>query len=159
MSGGAAGRRVHAGSLTAAIVLGALAAWACAEAVGYGLWRGRSPGEGLYPFIAAAAVATMALAFAVQAVTDPADPPREDADAPPAWAKVAVYLAGLLAFGLALEPLGWLPVTAGVLLLILKVAERLPWSVSLGVVAATVAATHVVFERLLGLPLPRGVLS
>jgi len=149
------GRRLHPGSLIAALVLGALGAWASLEAVGYGLWRGRSPGEGLYPLMAALAVAALAAAFAFQAVSDPERPAAED-DGPPAYGKVAIYLAGLVAFAALLEALGWVAVTAAVLLLILKAAERLSWLASAAIVGATLAATHVVFERLLGLPLPRG---
>ena len=35
-------------------VLGALGAYALGVAINLGLWRGRSPGEGLFPFITAA---------------------------------------------------------------------------------------------------------
>lgn len=154
------GVRVHRGAFASAVMIGGLGVLAGWQAWGYALWRGKAPGEGLYPFAVAVALVLLAAWFAREALVSPeADPAGADPeDGPPAYGKVAVYLAGLAAFGLLLEPVGWVSVTAVVLLVILRVAEDIAWSPAIGVVASTVALTHLIFERLLALPLPHGVL-
>lgn len=155
-------RRVEPGVLVGGVVLALIGLWAALEAWGYGLWRARAPGEGLYPFLVALALVGLAVASLVQAAffRPPASlpPAVHDDDGPPQWRKIAIYLAGLVALAALLPGLGYWIVTAAVLVLILRGAERLSWRLTLAVTAASSLVTHLVFERLLGLPLPRATL-
>jgi putative tricarboxylic transport membrane protein len=149
-------RRVPLGVAIAAIICAVLGIGAAFEAVRMGVWRGRSPGEGLYPLMAALAVVVLSAAYALQATAEPAPDAALETPEPVNLGKLAYYLGGLAAFAFLLDPLGYLLVLPTVLFVILVLAERLPAGMAAMVSAATAAVTHVVFERLLALPLPRG---
>jgi putative tricarboxylic transport membrane protein len=155
-------RRVEPGVLVGGGVLGLIGLWAALEAWGYGLWRARAPGEGLYPFIVALSLMGLASASLVQGAfvrtTASLRPGFDDDAGPPQWRKIAIYLAGLAALAGLLPALGYWIVTAAVLVLILRGAEGLSWRLTFAVTAASSLVTYVVFERLLGLPLPRATL-
>lgn len=142
-------------------MLALIGAGAAFEAWAYGLWRARSPGEGLYPFMAALAVLVLATTSLVQTVNGRADATLagDEGDAgPPQWRKIGLYLAGLVALAALLPVLGYWIVTAAALILILRGAKRLSWRLTITVTAATALVTYLVFERLLGLALPRSTL-
>lgn len=158
-------RRVEPGVLAGTAAMALIGAWAAVEAWSYGLWRARSPGEGLYPFIVALAVLVLATASLVQAAAGIGSSPAsigqdevQDDTGPPQWRKIGVYLAGLAALAAFLPIVGYWIVTAAVLMLILRGAERLSWFLSAAVTAAASLVTYLVFERLLGLPLPAATL-
>jgi putative tricarboxylic transport membrane protein len=157
-------RRRDPGVLVGAAVLAFTGVWAAFEAWGYGLWRGRAPGEGLYPLIVALALVVLAISclFVESKSGVEAGPlfaAGQDAGedtGPPQWRKIGLYLAGLIALAAFLPALGYWVVTVAVLVLILRGAERLSWRLTLSVTAASSVITYLVFERGLGLPLPRG---
>lgn len=154
--------RGEPGVFIAAAVLALIGGAAALEAWSYGLWRARAPGEGLYPFMVALALLALAGISVIQAATgrSPVSPAAADNDdaGPPQTRKTGLYLAGLVALAALLPALGYWMTTAAVLVLILRGAERLSWRLTVAVTAASSFATYVVFERLLGLPLPRATL-
>lgn len=159
-------RRVDPGALAGGAVLALIGAWAASEAWSYGLWRARAPGEGLYPFIVALALVILAgtcLVLEGKGRLEGSPPPTADENladdaGPPQWRKIGLYLAGLVALAAFLPTLGYWIVTGAVLVLILRGAERLSWRLTVAVTAASSIVTYLVFERLLGLPLPRATL-
>jgi hypothetical protein len=154
----------RAGPIAGALVLLVIGVWALAQALGFGLWRERSPGEGLYPFGVSLLVvglsATALLLWWRGEITAAPDLMKEAAedDGPPNWRKVCFYIAALVALGGLLEPLGYWIVSASVLVVILRFAERRSWLMTSAVTAVTSVATNLIFERLLGLQLPSGLL-
>jgi putative tricarboxylic transport membrane protein len=149
-------RHLSPGVAVASIVCAAVGIWAAYDGVAIGLWRGRSPGEGLYPFMIALGVMGLSAAYAVEAGTVPAENTGADDAEAVAWRKVAIYLAGLAGFEFLLSPLGYLLVLPAIVFLILVLAEDLPPGVAAAIALATLGTTYVIFERLLALPLPRG---
>lgn len=68
---------------------------------------------------------------------------------------VALTLAGLAAYILLLERLGFMLATGLLVAFLLGVVERERWWVALGIGALNALALYVIFYRLLGVSLPR----
>jgi putative tricarboxylic transport membrane protein len=137
----------------ALLCLGA-AVWAGRLALGYPLEDMGEPGSGLFPFASALGLGVLALVLLLRPGRT-ADP----AEGPIARGKVAGYVAELATYALLLEPLGHLIVTGLTLGLIMLVLERIAWPRALAVTAGAVLLSWLLFERLLGVPLPRGPLG
>jgi len=124
-----------------------------------GLWRGSSPGEGLFPFFAALAVTLLSVVglFALRLESRH----REEAPTrlePGAVRRLGFYLAALMFYGATLELLGFFVSTILSLTFILSVAERYSWRMTLTLVAGTVVGSHLLFAVWLGVIFPEGIL-
>ena len=137
-------------------VLGALGFYGLYVALRLGLWRGRSPGEGLFPFITAAGM--IAFSIAGSAVTS--RQPRDTATQAerPQFLRMGFYIATLLFYALTLESLGFIAATIVSVAAILRFAERYSWLATLVIAAGAAAACHVLFGIWLGAILPAGTL-
>ena len=147
----------HGARLAGFAVLGALGLYALYVAVHLGLWRGRSPGEGLFPFITAVAM----IAFSAGGIAIVARRPREAPAEPverPHFARMGFYVAVLLFYALTLQSLGFVAATIVSVAAILRFAERYSWAATLAIAVGAAAACHVLFERWLGAILPSGTL-
>jgi hypothetical protein len=143
------------------LVAAAAAAWYAARDLE--VWSLDGPGAGLLPKVAIGLVAAIG---ALVALRPPAAPPAsEPAASEPAGseaaaqgsrATLAVYLAGLAAFAVALPHLGFvmpaLAVTAGVL----RFAEGRSWTVSVLYAVLLAAALVLLFGTALGVRFPDG---
>ena len=137
-------------------VLGATGAYALTVAINLGLWRGRSPGEGLFPFITAAGMVVFSIAGLAIAWRQPRDAPQ--AAARPQFWRMGFYVAVLLFYALALESLGFIAATIVSVAAILRFAERYSWVATLTIAVGAAAACHVLFGLWLGAILPTGTL-
>jgi hypothetical protein len=125
-------------------------------------WSLQGPGEGFFPLVLSAALAVLAL---VQIVTaGPRTRPEHaaadaDGDAPRDRVAFAIYVGATLAFALVFTRLGMLLSVLLFMIVTVRFAERRAWgpAVLSGVVADL--ALYVVFGRLLGVPLPQGVIE
>jgi hypothetical protein len=150
-----ASRSARAGSLVMLAGIGLYATW---FSWGIGLWRGSSPGEGLFPFIAALAVTLLSLVgLAGLFLEAPAAgvAPRLEPDA---RRRLGFYIAALFFYGGTLELLGFFVSTILSLAFILRVAERYSWRMTLALVAGTVIGSYVLFVVWLGVIFPDGAL-
>jgi hypothetical protein len=139
-------------------VLGAFGAYALTVAINLGLWRGRSPGEGLFPFITAAAMLAFSAGGIVVALRAPRDQPTPVEGGRENILRMGFYLAVLLFYALTLESLGFIVATVVSIGAILRFAERYSWLVSLLIAAGSALACHVLFAKWLGAILPAGTL-
>ncbi len=140
-------------------VLGAFGAYGIYVALNLGLWRGRSPGEGLFPFITAAGMLAFSGAGILTAFRASRDePPVPDNTERPQIGRMAFYLAVLVFYALTLEPLGFVAATIVSVTAILRFAERYSWATSLAISIGAALACHVLFARWLGAILPAGTL-
>jgi putative tricarboxylic transport membrane protein len=150
--------RAAAADLAAFLLLAALGAAAAWRAMAYGLSHQGEPGTGLFPFIAGAFTAVIAVgAFAVE-LGAPAGAAAAR-EGPTLWCKLSLYVAVILVWPWLLVPLGFLVSTALALLVVMRFAERMRWAPTLGVLVAAALASWLLFERVLGVPLPRGWLG
>ena len=133
------------------LALVALAGVALFLAWDYGLWSFGSPGAGLMPSLAAILLAaTSLLALGDKPTADVA----EDESDP---GRLARYAIALIALVPAILVVGMMPALGLFLLLCLRLAERMSWRSSLTIALCGTAASWLLFERLLQVPLPRGV--
>ena len=134
-----------------------------AVAINLGLWRGRSPGEGLFPFITAAGMIVFSIAgWPADGAAWPRARRERSARARTPSA-TAILAHGLLRRGAAV-----LRADAGKPRLhrrtivsvaaILRFAERYSWIATLAIAIGAAAACHVLFGFWLGAILPTGTL-
>jgi hypothetical protein len=137
-------------------VLGAVGIYALYVALNLGLWRGRSPGEGLFPFITAIGM----IAFSAGGIAGALRQPREIAAAaePTRIGRMSFYVAVLLFYALTLQSLGFIAATIVSVAAILRFAERYSWLATLMIAIGAAAACHVLFGLWLGAILPTGTL-
>jgi putative tricarboxylic transport membrane protein len=138
--------------LVLAFALGALAL-ACT----YPLWEYVQPGPGLFPAISAALSAICAAAALLDALRARRRGVAAETE-PTEWRRLLVYAAIVLAWPASFATLGFAVSSLLALALLMKLGEGMGWVASLGIAAATVALGWLLFERLLGVPLPHGVL-
>lgn len=143
--------------LTGFAVLGAFGAYALVVALNLGLWRGRSPGEGLFPFITATGMIVFSIAGATIALRGPRDA-TQAAPERTQFRRMSFYVATLLFYALTLEHLGFIAATIMSVAAILRFAERYSWLAALAVAIGAAAACHVLFGIWLGAILPAGTL-
>jgi hypothetical protein len=156
--GAAAPAASRAGKLAGFLILGAVGLYALYVSLNLGLWRGRSPGEGLFPFITAVSMIVFSAAGIAMARADKRpEPSPEKADWAPFW-RMGAYVAALLFYALTLEHLGFIVATIVSVAAILRFAERYSWTVTLAIAAGAAAACHVLFGIWLGAILPVGTL-
>ncbi len=142
------------------VVFTAAGFYAIGVALQLGLWRQNSPGEGLFPFIAAVAMT----AFAVAGLVSAWRMPRRSAaaanrgDLAQTLIRVAAYIFGLVFYALALNPLGFITSTIVTVVFILRFAERYSWPVTLALAVGTAAGCQILFVIWLGAILPFGYL-
>ena len=75
------------------------------------------------------------------------------------WGKMAVVMLTLAAYAGALEPLGFIPATALMLLVLFRAVDPLPWPAAIGAAVGTTAIVYVIFGLGLGTQFPMGVLG
>lgn len=121
-----------------------------------GSWQ--SPAPGLFPLLVSLVLVGMALTLLVVTLgTRASAPPGPSSEA--RRTKVWWTLVSLLAFYALLEPLGFLTTSFLFLFFLLRAIAGQRWGVTLAIGAAASVSSYLVFDRLLGLPLPRGPLG
>jgi putative tricarboxylic transport membrane protein len=154
----AAGRKWH---VLGFVVLAAAGVYAVAVSLTLGLWRQSSPGEGLFPFIAALAVTAFSLAglAGVLSTRQTLQPSVAGGNASRTVVmRLGAYLAALIFYAAALDALGFTVSTILVVVFILRIAEGYGWRTTFGVAAGTAVGCHVLFVYWLGAILPTGFL-
>lgn len=139
------------------MIVGAVGLYALTVAIELGLWRGRSPGEGLFPFITAFGMIAFSAAGIVITRADNRPEVAESTDWGRLW-RMGAYVAALLFYALTLESLGFIVATIISVAAILRFAERYSWLATLAIAAGAAAACHVLFGLWLGAILPTGTL-
>jgi len=116
------------------------------------LWEYVQPGPGLFPAIAAGLAALCAAAALI--VTRGAAAAHELVE----WRRLLVYLAVVLLWPACFASAGFVVSSFVALALLLRLGERLSWIAAFGSAALATGAGWLLFERLLGVPLPHGML-
>lgn len=134
------------------LALVALAGAALYFAWGYGLWDLGAPGAGLMPSIAATLLAAMSLLSLREK-----PPVEEEGESDPR--RLLRYSVALVALVPAIMVVGMLPALGLFILLCLRLAERMSWRSALTIAICGMGGSWLLFERLLQVPLPRGLWS
>ncbi len=145
---------MHRPDATAAAAVLAFAAIAVYEAARLPFGTAHNPGPGFFPWWGSLALGALALVCLTQALR--ARPAAAPAAVRGRLPKVGGLLAVLVAYVLALEPLGYPASTFLLVLFTLRVGEPHRWAVALGVAALASLGSYVVFAVWLQVPLPPG---
>jgi putative tricarboxylic transport membrane protein len=125
--------------------------------LGYPLWGDFQPGPGLFPTLAAGLAVLCALGALGGALVAARAAAAAGGEAP-VWRRLLVYVAIVLLWAASFATLGFAVSGAVALTLLMRVGEGMGWLPSLGIAGVTVALGRLLFEVLLGVPLPHGVL-
>ncbi len=132
------------------IFLGCLAVY---QAYKLGVWRGGVPGGGLFPLSVAIAFVVLSVLALVR--TRRLSPAPSN---PMIFKKLVLYCVCLVAVAVCMERIGYV-VTIGIaFLFILRYLEKLSWVQTLIVTAGTLTISSLIFEKLLLVDLPHGIL-
>ena len=140
------------------VLLTAAGVYALATSLALGLWRQNSPGEGLFPFITAAAITIFGLAGLAGAVRAPYAPAQGQPALGPTVLRLAAYVGALIFYAATLDALGFIASTILVVVFILNVAEGYGWRTTSAIAVGTAAGCYIVFVYWLGAILPTGFL-
>ena len=117
------------------------------------------PGPGLFPLVLAAGFTLVCLILLVAALRAPADAAAAESggagEGGIRW-KVLATLGVMLAYAFALEPLGFVAATCGLLCFFFRALEGMRWTVAVTASALTSVVTYVVFKVWLYVRLPPG---
>jgi len=119
--------------------------------LGMGAWR--EPGPGSWAFL----VSIVLIVFGAWLFFHPDPAAKAAVRSEPRWGRLALALGSMLAFVVALEPLGYLVAMALLLLVQLRFVESRSWRGSLLVAVIASATSFVMFGLWLKVPLPAGI--
>ncbi len=109
------------------------------------------PGARLMPAVLALVLAVLGAGHFVPAMTPAELPAWPDA---PRSRRVAFVFGVLVLYVAVLPPLGFLAATALFVLALLRTLGAFSWTATIVLTGAIASASHVVFKRWLGMPLP-----
>lgn len=145
------------GEILALAVVLAIALAALTLALRYPLWDYVQPGPGLFPTLAAGLAVLCAAAVLVAAMLA-RRPASAAEDGVTEYRRLAVYVLLILAWVASFATLGFVVSSLVALALLLRLGEGMRWPLALGIALLTVGLGWGLFERLLGVPLPHGIL-
>jgi putative tricarboxylic transport membrane protein len=120
------------------------------------------PGSGLFPIVVSVILALLGLMILIQTWRENrhVKPSQETYEIlGPNKKKYFIYLSLFFAFGIFLEPLGYLPTMTLFLLVLLKGVEKQSWKTTWGLIIICCLSSYIIFKKLLAVPLPDGILS
>lgn len=146
-------------NIAASLALLALAAFILFEVSKLPFGSFRVPQTAFFPTILSLLLLIFSLILLVQALRAKETLRGPEPIATDGWVRIGATLATMLAFALVLETLGFLLSTFVLMVLLLRAIEAQPWRVVVGVALSTALISYFLFARLLGIPLPGGILG
>jgi putative tricarboxylic transport membrane protein len=129
------------------------------ESYRLGLSMAHRPGPGFFPFMATVGIGLIAAWRLIAHVRKKAPDDPAEARMGGEWGLVGCVIAGIVAYALLLDTLGFLVCTFLIIGFYLKIIAARSWVVSLSFAAAVALTSHLFFAVLLKTELPRGLLS
>ena len=132
----------------------------CFYAQRLGVWGPSGPDSGFFPLIAGALI----LAGGIVQLLGARRRRRVDDD-PPFWdqagasRRVLALLAGMVALILLVRYAGFIVASLAMMPFLLRQVEKRSWWYAAAVAVVATAAVHLLFGKLLGMPMPRGPLG
>jgi putative tricarboxylic transport membrane protein len=136
-----------------AVCLAATAATAAVAAWKLGLWRAGAPGAGLFPLLAAFMLLGTSIGTLIR------DTPKRTDREPADRRRLLLYLLAISLFAIAFNLLGAVLAILAFVMGVLRCIERLSWPRSMIVAGTLAGLCWIVFDQLLGVPLPAGLLG
>lgn len=144
----------------AAVLILSLAGYIFIEARGLPFGTLRAPQSAFFPIVLAALLAILAVLLAFKARSAPkAGNQAHAVDLSQDWARAGAALASLCVFALVLEALGFLLSAFLLMAVLLRAVEARRWPNIFLIALVAALFSYVVFSKVLGLPLPAGLLG
>ncbi len=137
----------------------------CIGAWKYGIFRGKLPGAGFFPFMAGTVLIALSMAIFILSLrlrqrSSEIQAGKESFFArQDSWKNILLALVALFAYWLALSYLGFLLTTILFLVFLLRFINPQSWITTLTVSILTASATYILFNLWLKVRLPAGVLK
>jgi putative tricarboxylic transport membrane protein len=145
--------------LSSSILLG-LALFVLIASRKFQVWVAGEPGEGFFPVLLGLALSALSAISLIIAYRERSPGSSPDGARPPiVWKKLLSYILGLFAYAIFFGYLGYIVSSLVVLLFMMRVAEGLSWPKSITISLITLFISYLVFEKMLLVPLPRGILE
>lgn len=127
----------------------------CYGAIGLGIGRSSNPGPGFFPFLAGLVIAALSVAIIISSVRGSQ---RISSQTPLLTGRATLILGSLLVFGLLVEKAGFFACTFLATLLMLRTNGIKKWPFLLLVAFLVCIGIFLIFNTLLEVRLPLGVL-
>lgn len=147
---GVRGRRIARWSAVAVLV--AVSVVAIVFSIGYGLGTGTRPGPGLWPFIAAVLMLGSTVVIAITDTLDDYEPWGTES------VRTLVALASLVVFAVLFTLFGFTVPAMLLMLLWLRMFGQMRWSTAAPLAVGGALALFLLFDVVLGVPMPRDLL-
>lgn len=138
---------------TTSLCLAAIGAGAALAALRFGLWSASAPGSGLFPFLAATLLLLASIGVAISGSPEAAE------SEPAARDRLLRYTAAIVGFAITMKFAGTILATICLVAGVLYWIERKPWPHALAMGLGLAMLSWWVFDFLLGVPLPQGLLE
>lgn len=116
------------------------------------------PGPGFFPIVLGASLVPLAAWALLEARAVGGGAASSTPAISAKFGQIALVAGLILGFAVLLEPLGYLPSMLILMLLLLRLAGR-GWRLSALIAVASALLSYVLFDGLLGTPLPNGILE
>ena len=137
------------------------------QSLQFTIWSDSEPGPGFFPLLTGFLITGFSFSILIKFLIPNKTPPKEmisvddeeEDNGEVNYARVCAYIILMLLYGLFLEKVGWLIITAVFLLLILKYVEKQSWKRSVILTLSSLAAIYVIFVYFLSIQLPKGLIT
>ncbi len=131
------------------------------------IWSESEPGPGFFPLITGFLIAGFSSTIIIRFLISTKIPVKEkiseetekEAEGEMNYVRVSAYILLILLYGLFLEKVGYLIITAVFLLLILRYVEKQTWKRSTILTFTGIAAIYLIFVYFLTIQLPKGLIT
>lgn len=146
-------------NLFSGVILLALATAILIEANKLGLGSLKTPESGLFSFMLAIVLAILSLVLLRQAIKEKDERRSPLLAEATNWKKIGMTLGALLAYAFLLEPIGYLVSSFFLIVFLLLAVEAQKWWLTIVVAFLSSAGSYLIFDLLLNVPLPVGMLG
>ncbi len=137
----------------------AFAIYIAAESYRFGLGKVMMPGPGYFPFAAALLFGCISVLFLIKTLREAPVPEARERFGPEARSKnVVLNLIAMVAYGLFLNKVGFLVCTFLFSVFFLRIVAHRRWTTIVLVSLSVTIGAHLLFNVLLNVQLPKGVL-
>ena len=128
------------------------------------VWGNRGPEEGLWPLVIAIVITGTSLFIIMKSLPPMHERPGgkhpgADEQKSNHSSKVFLYSLLLLFYGVLMGPVGFVITTSFFLIVTLKYIEKQGWKKTIVIGLSTIVISFLLFSRLMGVPLPKGLLK
>ncbi len=145
----------HRTDLIASLAFLVLGLGVCVEGAHLGFGSVHAPEPGFFPWIGGLLLTGLALTLLVRSWRATDAGARDGAS----WARPALLMVALALYVPLLEPLGYPLVTAGLCVVALRILESRRWGATIAASVVLALGSYLLFDRLLGVELPAGILT